>query len=138
MATKTYSLSFDGFWREEKKASVPSHSGVYGIHTCVHNKNEGTVLIKRLVYIGEAVDMNVRLDDHEGWPSWKKYLKPDEVLCICTVDVDSANRNRVEAALIFLNQPPANTALKDKYEYDETTVNVSNHCGKIVGGTAKK
>jgi len=54
MATKSYSLEFDGYWREPNASGLPPKSGIYCVYACVHNADRKTVSLKRLLYIGEA------------------------------------------------------------------------------------
>jgi hypothetical protein len=37
--------------------------------------------LKRLLYIGEAADVQGRVASHEKLPAWKRQLKQGEVLC---------------------------------------------------------
>lgn len=75
MASQTFKIELDGYWREPNKGSIPAKSGVYCVYSCVHNANEKTISIKKLIYIGESEDVNDRISDHEKLPDWKKHLE---------------------------------------------------------------
>jgi hypothetical protein len=125
MAKQTFSIAFGGYWREPNISGVPSHSGVYCVYTCTHNIEANNLTLHRLIYIGEAGDVNSRLANHEGWDAWKTYLKQGQVLCVSTAPAESASRVRIEAACIKYHQPPSNTEYKDAFPHDETTVTTS-------------
>lgn len=125
MADKTYSLTFDGYWRETQISGIPSGSGVYCVYTCVYNQNKNTVTLIKLVYIGESGDVNKRISTHEKWSKWLSHLNQGEQLCFNYAHVDADNRDRVEAALIFKHEPPVNDEYVDRFPFDKTTIYTS-------------
>ena len=131
MAAQTYSIEFDGYWREKNKGSVPSKSGIYCVYSCVHNVAEKNITIKKLVYIGESENVNQRIDGHEKLPDWKKHLNSGELLCYSFGGVSSANRDRCEAAMIFKHKPPENTEYVNSFPFDKTTMNLSGKTAKL-------
>ena len=109
MAAQSYSLAFDGYWREPNISGLPDKSGIYGVYACTYDTNAGTVSISRLLYIGEAADVRQRLAGHEGWSTWKRQLKTGEVLCVNAALISPEGaRQRAEAAMIFKHKPPCN------------------------------
>ena len=122
MAAKSYSLDFGGYWRETNIGGMPKVSGVYCVYACTYSVSEKTVSIRKLVYIGEAANVNERVAEHEKWEDWRTHLKPGEVLCLSSAPVSSADRERVEAALIFHHKPPENEEFKDSFPFDSTTI----------------
>lgn len=125
MAAQTYNIQFDGYWRDENKGSLPSKSGVYCVYSCVHNKSEKTVSITKLIYIGEAANVNTRVANHEKYDDWKSHLKSGEELCFSFGGVSSADRERCEAALIFKHKPPENKEYVDSFPFNQTTMRLS-------------
>jgi len=119
---KSFNINIDGYWRDEHKASIPQHSGIYFVYACEFDKNAKTVSLKKLIYIGEAGDVNARLANHEKYPKWKKHLNGTQQLCFSTAPVLSADRERVEAAYIFSHKPPENTEYVNNFPFDKTTV----------------
>ena len=123
MATQAYQLDFDGYWREPNAGGLPAKSGIYGVYAGVHNQLANTVTLNRLLYIGEAADMQGRVANHERRPDWKRHLQSGEVLCFnaALISPDGA-RQRAEAAMIFKHKPPCNTEYVDSFPFDTTTV----------------
>ncbi|AVP40012.1 GIY-YIG nuclease family protein [Ralstonia solanacearum] len=128
MAEQSYSITFDGYWREPNKGSIPSKSGIYAVFSCTHNKEDKTVDLKKLIYIGESVDVKERIANHEKLEDWKKHVENGEVLCYSFGPVPAADRNRCEAAIIFKHKPPENTEYTAAFPFDKTTITVD---GKI-------
>ncbi|MCB2200856.1 GIY-YIG nuclease family protein [bacterium] len=138
MAEKTFSLEFNGWWREGKSGNMPTTAGVYGFHACVYDEQAKTVDLKRLLYIGQAEDLTSRIGGHDGWNDFKSALKSGEVLCVNVAKVATADLDRVEAALVYINQPPKNGTLKTSFAHDTTTIQLSGRYKMIKPGTAKK
>lgn len=129
MAAQTYNMDFDGYWRDQNKGGLPEKSGVYCVYSCVYNKSEKTVSIKKLIYIGEAANVKSRVANHERYNDWKRHLKSGEELCFNFGGVAASDRDRCEAALIFKHKPPENTEYVDSFPFDQTTM-------KLTGKTA--
>jgi hypothetical protein len=122
MAAKSYSLVFNGYWREKNIAGIPKASGVYCVYACTYQSETNSLLIRLLVYIGEAGDVNDRIAKHEKWPGWRKHRQQGEELCFNFASVEASERSRVEAALIFHHKPSENSEYKDTFPFDETTI----------------
>lgn len=121
MTTKTISLEYDGYWREQKIASIPARSGVYTVYACKHNASEKTVTIRKLIYIGESENVRERIQGHEKWQKWRQHLQSGEVLCFNFAPI-VADRVRAEAALINYHKPPENTEYVNNFPFDTTTI----------------
>lgn len=119
---KIFKQNIEGYWRDINKGGLPSYSGVYFVYTATYNKNNDTVTLNRLIYIGTAGNVNSRIADHEKYANWRRYLKTGEELCFSCTEVDNYNRERVEAAYIYKHQPPVNTDYKASFNYDTTIV----------------
>ena len=126
MSTKTYSLDFDGYWREPNIGGLLAKSGIYCVYGCMYDAQQRTVSLKKLIYIGEAVNIRDRVDGHEKWDKWKRELGPGQQLCFnaALIQPDS-DRERAEAAMIFKHKPPCNTEYVDSFPFDQTTVRTS-------------
>jgi excinuclease UvrABC nuclease subunit len=120
--SKTYRQGIEGYWRYINRGEMPSYSGVYFVCIGTYDKNNNTVTLKRLIYIGTGDDINSRIAGHERESDWKRYLKSGEELCFSCTEVDNSNRERVEAAYIYKHQPPANTSCKSSFNYDTTKI----------------
>ncbi|AKN32334.1 hypothetical protein Ccar_16275 [Clostridium carboxidivorans P7] len=131
MAAKTFDINFRGYWRESDVAGIPSESGVYCVYECTYNKNNDTVGIHKLIYIGESNNVNGRIANHEKWEDWRKEVAKANEICISFGQVDSTYRERVEAALIYHHQPAVNTECMEGFNYDRTTINTSDCNAKL-------
>lgn len=127
--TKTINLNFDGYWREVNKSSVPKKSGVYGVYVCKYNPPpQNTVTLDKLIYIGEAEDVNDRIANHEKWPEWRKEVTAGSEICFSFAEVISPDRERAECALIYYHKPKCNDDCKYSFPYEDTTVvSTGNH-----------
>ena len=125
MAEQTYSIKFDGYWRDQNKAGIPAHSGIYCVYECTHNVQENKVSLSKLIYIGEAEDICVRVANHEKYDDWKRHVRAGNELCFSFGGVETTNRARCEAAMIFKYKPPENTEYTDSFPFDRTTINLS-------------
>jgi len=124
---KTINLNFDGYWREVNKSGIPPRSGVYAVYVCMYIKPKeegakGTVTINKLIYFGEAEDVNDRISKHEKWPEWRKEVPTGSEICFNFAGVTSPDRERAECALIYYHKPKCNDECKDSFPYEETTV----------------
>ena len=124
MTAKSYSLTYDGYWREVNARGIPAQSGIYSVYACRHNPSAKTVTVRKLVYIGEAQNVRDRISRHEKWPLWRRHLSAGEVLCFNFAPI-IGGRARVEAALIHHHKPPENTEYVDTFPYEETRVSTS-------------
>lgn len=125
MAEQTYALAFNGYWRDQNSGGVPAESGVYCVYECKYDAQEKTVSLKTLIYIGEAADVRGRIAGHERREDWLKHVRAGNVLCFSFAPVESAHRNRCEAALIFQHKPPENTEYVNAFPFDKTHLNLS-------------
>lgn len=117
----TYDLTFDGYWRDEKRGGIPAQSGVYCVYACVHNRTEDTVSLKKLIYIGESADVRGRVANHEKRPAWLRHLSAGQELAFTFAPIGSG-RNRAEAAMIYKHKPPVNTEYVNEFPFDTTTI----------------
>lgn len=126
MTARSYSLEFEGYWREPSISGLPARSGIYGVYASTYDTGQGTVSLNRLLYIGEGADLRERVGNHDRWQDWKRQLKTGEVICVNVALISpQADRQRAEAAMIFKHKPPCNTEFADKFPFDTTTITTS-------------
>ncbi len=125
MAYKEINIEFKGYRRKPKISSLPDESGVYCVYTCTYDKQEKTVSLRSLLYIGESEDINDRIGNHERWDDWEDELDDDEVICFSYATLSANIRKRAEAALIYKHEPPLNTEFIDSFPFDETKITTS-------------
>ena len=114
----TYSINVIGYWIDVNRHCLPSCTGVYFVYACTFNPLPNTVTLRRLLYVGQAMDINARLSNHEKRAVWGRYLSPGETVCYSYVQVDGRSLDVVEAALVYKLQPPSNDQLKQAYLHD--------------------
>ena len=122
---KTIELEFKGYYREVNKDSIASVSGVYCVYSCVYNKEEKNVTIKKLLYIGESDNVHDRIANHDRLDDWLDSLSSGQTLCYSYAKASSDDRERAEAALIFKIQPPFNTEHTKEFIYEDTEIKTS-------------
>lgn len=108
-------IEVQGCWRDVNRIGVPPYMGVYFVYTGSYNSNTNLVALCRLLYVGQSVNVNERVQDHEGRQAWARFLEPGEELIYAFAAVMSSYLDDVEAALIYRLQPPCNDVLKDAY-----------------------
>ena len=118
---KSYTLSFYGYY--VSSLGLPAGSGIYCVYACTHNAGAGEVDLRTLLYIGEAANVQVRVDGHEQWEIWERMLKHGEVLCFsAALIVPESDRKRAEAAMIYHHKPPCNVEYMHSFPYERTTI----------------
>lgn len=122
---QSFSVKIDGYWREGSISGMPAHSGVYFVYVGSYYKPSDSVVLQKLIYIGEAGDVKDRISKHELWDIWKKHLGQGQELCFSTGYVGSTNREQIEAAYINKHKPIENTEYKYNFPFDDTTISSS-------------
>ncbi len=125
MASKTITIAFDGYWRDEKKSAIPANSGIYCVFECTRDISSSTVSLHKLIYIGESGDVKSRISDHEKHNDWNTHVRPDNELCFAFGAVGKEDRIRAEAAMIFKHKPPENTEYVESFPFDTTMISLS-------------
>lgn len=127
----TIELNYEGYWLEANKGDIPCQSGIYCVYSCRFNKEAHTVSIDELLYIGESVDVNNRIANHERAGDWKKALSGSQTLCYSFAPVMNPNRERAEAALIYKHKPPMNDEYINNFPYNDTVVKLTGIIRKL-------
>ena len=132
MAVKSYSLTFDGYWRAPKPGGPPAESGIYCVYACTHDTRMNTVSLRKLLYIGEAANVRERVRGHERWQDWEQELQYGEVLCFSAALIaPESDRQRAEAAMIHHHKPPCNVEYVRSFPYEQTTVSTSGRNAEL-------
>ena len=122
MSSKLYFLNFEGYWRENELSTIPNHSGVYCVYTCIYESQRNLVSLRSLIYIRGAEDVGASIAKPENWPDWRKHLREGEELCFSLAAVEPSELPRVEAGLIFHHKPPQDSEYQDSFPFEPTTV----------------
>lgn len=122
MAAKFYNLNFDGYkWQDD----LPEKGGIYLTYTVKYNAETKKYYIDELKYIGESKNIKDRQDQHFRDGDYPNNAKLAYAYALMTETEES--RKRCEAAMIYDVQPDWNTANKDSFKHDKTTVRSSGH-----------
>ena len=132
MAAKSYTLDFDGYWRAPNIGGLPARSGVYCVYACTHNRQQGTVSIRKLLYIGEAENIAARVSRHERWGDWGRELVRGEELCFnAALIAPVPDRKRAEAAMIYRHKPSCNVEYVHAFPFDQTVISTWGRNAKL-------
>lgn len=122
---KTISLIFKGYWLETHKDSVPDASGVYCVYAGTYRAETNQVSLRELIYVGESSDVRERLANHERLKDWKRRLRAGETLCYSVATVNTIDRERAEAAVIYRHKPPCNVEYINRFPFENTRIETS-------------
>lgn len=125
---RKYNLIFKGYWRYNNRKGIPSVSGIYLVYRCTYNPIKKKVLLKEILYIGQADNLNKRHEKHEKEDEFLNECKGNEVLCYAIAEVKKENLNIVENALIFAQKPRLNDVYKDKFNYESSEFHLEGRC----------
>lgn len=111
-----YNINFNGYWIEDKISGIPTTSGIYLVYRCVHA--EGGVILKEIIYIGQAKNLHDRINNHDKKDLFKKICEKGETVCYSVAEVAPGSLDIVENALIFAQKPRLNTEDKDRFRFN--------------------
>ena len=122
--SKTFTQEFRGYWRDINKKDIPKKPGIYFVYVGTYHPLEEALSIDKLIYIGEADDVNHRLNEkHEKREFWLPHVKKGNELCFGFTEVTELEyKSRIEAAYIHYHKPKENTENVDYFRHYETTV----------------
>lgn len=121
MATQSFSIEFEGYWRDKDAKHIPAKSGVFCVYSAILKKKIATPV--KLVFIGQAENVAACIPDHEKRDNWEAHLESGEELCFSFAPLGPEDRERLAAALIAKNKPPENRG--QEIQLDETTVSLT-------------
>ena len=128
---KEFRLHFDGSILDENRELLPSYSGVYLVYRGILNSDRKSLHCSEILYIGQAVDIRRRHQNHENRSLFLSKLNPNEVLFYSYAPVESEDLNRVEAALIYKQNPILNTNNKATFPYPATHIISDGQCALL-------
>ncbi len=125
---KKYNLNFKGYWLDSSKEGIPNICGIYLVYTCTYNADKETVKLIDLIYIGQSVDVNMRIKDHDRYKDFLRELKDNEILCYSVAEVEQTDLDIVENALIYAQKPKLNDDLKGAYKHEAAEFYLEGKC----------
>lgn len=125
----TFSIEFEGYWREKKKRGIPAKSGIYCVYTCIYSGKKQTCSPQKLVYIGASENVRDCLEDHAKQADWESHIDTGEELCFSFAPMDAQILERCAAALIFKHKPPENSRFVGGFPFEPTHLILSGQTG---------
>ena len=110
-----YSLNFDGYFLSE--LGIPEDTGIYMAHRCIYDRVNDEVDLKEILYIGQSTNLRQRVKQHIEKKDFVSYHRPNETICYSYAPCDGRSIDAIENGLIYMQQPRANTLLKDDYHH---------------------
>lgn len=129
---KHFDIYFKGYRRDINKETLPTYSGVYCVYRCIFNQESSTVSLRELIYIGQAENLNERLNNHNRYDDFVRQCQQNEELCYSYAQVPLEDLDEVENALIFMQQPQLNGRLLDDYNHEEATFEIEGKTALLV------
>lgn len=125
-----YNLTFQGYWRDVNRKSIPSISGIYLVYKCKYNEDDDTVSLLEMLYIGQSINVNQRIDLHDKREQFfnKCDRTKGETLCYSVAEVKENDLALVENALIFAQKPELNENIKDSFLFDRSEFHLEGKC----------
>ena len=109
--SKTYVLHFSA-----DELGLPANSGIYCVFAALWTPY-------RLLYVGEAENIWLRIATHERRVDWNHQLRTGERLSFRAARIQSASdRQRAEAAMIYFHKPPCNVEYTNHFPFPATTI----------------
>lgn len=122
MPAYSYSILLEGFVMDNELDTLPAYSGIYCIYEMIARANPGEFEPARLLYIGEAGNLRERIKNHDKMNVWQFSIKSKNKLGFTYAKVDSFNRLRVKAALVFRHKPELNDEYLNEFPFHATIV----------------
>jgi len=127
----TYNINFEGYWLEKNKGNMPHCVGVYVVYRSIYNATANIVDLKEIIYIGQAQDINERINTHDRLADFKDALGNDETLCYACAQIKKPDLDIVENALIIAQSPRLNAKKDTTLNFDNCQFVVSGQCELI-------
>ena len=121
---KVINLSFERYSGYDEFLEMPDKSGLYVVYAYAYDSQSNNIdtARKRLLYIGQSINIGGRLENHEKYEMWRQDLKKDEKLCYSCCLVHQPDKSRAENALVYKVKPRFNDDLKYHFNYPRTKI----------------
>lgn len=131
MSKASYTIEFEGYWREGNERDVPAASGIYCVYEARMVLATGQLRPQKLVYVGESDNARKDITANPKREDWRKQVGRGNHLCYAFAPVPSADRKRVAATLIHVHKPPTNDQYVKVFTWDRTNVMVAGMVGTL-------
>lgn len=130
-------LNFEGYYLLSETSEMPKYRGIYIFYRCVYDPRENNVNLLEILYIGQAKNVNKRINNHNKFPECEEKLRYGETICFSCANVSAIDIDRAENALVYTQKPPLNEDLKDHFHYSDTTLNIEGRADLIRKGSVR-
>ena len=112
-------IEFEGFWLNPDH--LPSYKGIYTVFAV--KLSSDAIQEARILYIGKAkdiIDRHIKGNKyvHNHKQDFLRQLREDEQLAYTAAKVDGRQLDKVENALIYMQQTPINHDLTKSYNHE--------------------
>ncbi len=127
----TYNLQFQGSLSDDRRAFLPTYSGVYLVYRGIWSEKDKLFYCHEIIYIGKADNIRQRHVSHERRNDFLAACKPGEIIFYSYAKVSTNDLDRVESALIYHTKPVLNNNEKDDFSYEKTHVISDGACALL-------
>lgn len=106
-----YDLDFVGYWPVPSSGKVDFWGGMYCIYAVKGND-------PRLLYVGEAEEIEASIAGHKDLQKWKKEANGQELYFNAAHLNPDTGRQRAQAALVYRHRPPCNPEVPEHFKYE--------------------
>lgn len=125
----TYNIRFEGYWLDTNKGNIPHCGGVYVVYRAVFDALTNRVDLKEIIYIGQAKDINQRINTHDKLNEFISTLNPGEILCYSIARiVNDGDLDLIENALIIAQSPRINQRVESNIDFSDYQFSLSGQC----------
>lgn len=132
MAAKIFNLNMIGYWRESKKIGLPAFTGVFFVYECSYDNIKDTVGLKRILYIGEAENINSSIATNPNFERWRSFVNINNELCFSVCYVEKMYRVQVAVAFIFKYRPVGNSNDHLVFPFDATNILIAGKTNMLL------
>lgn len=126
-----YDITFKGYRRDCNKSGLPHYSGIYIVYRCRYIPETDKVQLSKIIYIGQAEDINERLNNHEKYNDFLAECAAREEICYAYANVAVEELDIIENALIFAQKPELNTQLVDSFNHEASSFTIDGACALL-------
>lgn len=127
-----YNITFKGYRRDVNKRGLPSYGGIYMVYCCTFNEKDKTVTLRKLIYIGQAINIRDRICNHDKYNLFTEQLYDEnEQLCYAYASVSQNDIDIVENGLIYMQKPDLNERMKDCFDYPDSEFHIDGSCALL-------
>ena len=98
------------------------------VYRCIYDSTSDKVTLNEIIYIGQAEDLNERLNNHDKYSRFQNACESGEEICYAYANVSMDDLDIVENALVFAQKPSLNSDLVDSYNHESAAFLVEGKC----------